>query len=619
MNEVHIRVLGGCEVEVGDKLVRLRHKAAELVGVLALRRSAVPRADLADLLWPEAFEADARHNLRQTLLSLRTRLGAEVIISGPEKAELSPQASVDLWDREDSLRMGLSVEQARDPRVFLPGSTGDWVLPARVDASRRIADAALRIGEQVFVANPSLALEYGRAAASREPDLEAPRGLIVRSCLALGDFACATQEVRAYEETLAGLQGRPTPSRLRAMLAPPLPLDLAGLDLGSLSPAERLRLVLAALPAFRHDLQKCRVAVEASLKDASGASPEDLARAESELANLALAIGDVVASEAHARRAMGANRVSESVRANGAVTLSRVLARMNRVDEAWEYAEWARKTAAAIGDLRTHAAALRAQGTIHLFRLATEDAERTFREAAAVAEATADPELIATIHYNLAFSLLYGGKLRAAADEIEAALEKAPSTAVALLRLGLGRMRQAQGRNREAGDSYRMATDMLRLGGDPFYLAQAVTYLGELALVQEDFEVAHRSFTEAVQIRRTIGDRLGLTTAYRGLGTVAHRTGRHSIAERHLREALRISLEIGEPMAGADVRLALARVLAEVDRTTEALSEARRARRCIVSLRAHALTPDDALSLETADALIARLASAELTGLARAS
>lgn len=421
-------------------------------------------------------------------------------------------------------------------------------------------------------------------------------------------MSSAVREVEEYENSLQKLFGRVPSTRLRALLTPPLSLDFAGLDFARLGASERLRLIVAALPAVLHRPQLGRSALEKALKEAPHAAAEDRSAAESQLAYLALATGDVTAAEAYARRATVLGR-SERAQATARVILSRVLARMNRLDQAWEESEFGREIGIRTGDSALTAAALRSQGTIMLFRLRLPEAEKMFREAISLATLTEERDLVATIRYNLAFALLYSGRVDAAALEIEAALSNAPLSAEALLRMGLGRMLEAQGRKVEAAEAYGAATDRLREGGDPFYLAQAVTYLGELALGWNDLPAARRAFTEAVEIRRTIGDRLGLMTAYKGLGSVAHREGRLRSAERHLREALRFSLEIGEPMAGANTRIALARVLTDAGQKAEALLEARRARRGIAALHADskALTPDDTLSLEVADELVGEL------------
>ena len=601
---MRVRVLGRCEVEADGKVVALRHKAAELFGLLALGPGALPRAQIAQTLWPDADAEDARHNLRQTLVALRGRLGAAPLsVSGDCVGLLPEGVAVDLWDRDAAWQGAPSPEALREARRFLPAATGDWVSAARVAIEERLVATGLRLGEACLNEAPERSLAYAEAAAAHGPDLEAPRALAVRARLALGDRTGAERAIEAYERDLGG------PSRLRGLLAPDEAFLLSGLDPSLLGSTQRLSLAIAAIPALVHRPDAARRLLESALAEAPEASPNDRARAETALAGLAIARGDVLAAEALARRARATEGASAETRTAAEALLARHLARVQRHDEALALAQSAADAARMGHDLVTQARALRTQGAVLLMRHRFGEAQTVLREARDLALRVGDHQNLATIRYNIGFGLSMAGRDDAAADEWEAALRDAPPPSDVELRLGLARIRETQGRWREAGEAYALLVERLEGGENPFVLAQALTCLADLDVRRGDFESARRRYREAVAIRRTIGDRLGLMTAYKGLGTVAHATGDRRAAERELREALRFSQETNEPMAGASVRVALARLLADEGRPAEALATARRARRGILALKAdvRSLTADDTLSLDAVDVLIAGL------------
>jgi tetratricopeptide (TPR) repeat protein len=583
----------------------LRHKAAELIGLLAVKRAPLSRVELAATLWPDAFDADARHNLRQTLLTVRNRLkGGNLLQVDPGVVGLAPDVQVDLWKRNDCWVSNPAPEDLAHLSPFLGSIHADWVVAQRAEFSHRAVEIALNLGEVLLSSSPRRALAYARAAARTDPHLEAPRRLIVKAYLALDDPTQALREIEAFER--GSEVGRL--DHLRALLQPPLPFDFRQAELGVMSPSEILGLVLAALPALAGHPVQARFELRQALEKAPDAPPLVRARAEVELARLAMAAGDIIDAEASVMRAIELAR-SPLSRARAEVVRGRILARTNRLHEARQVLEAALIVAQGHEAFGLIAEAEGALGACAVMEHRMAEAETILGRALAAAERVGNRETIARILQNRATALMYTGRLDAAEAELKRGLEVAPPWSRAAIALGLGRVLHMRGDLAEAERTYGEAAASLR--DDPFALAQALTYVGDCALRREDLGRAQSAYAEAVAIRRTIGDRLGLMSAYKGLGTISHLEGKLAAAESQLREALHFSLEIGEPMGGASVRVALARVLADAGRTQEALAEAKRARRGIANLRAEAkaLTWDDTLSLEAADALVERLES----------
>jgi tetratricopeptide (TPR) repeat protein len=606
---VRLRVLGQCEVEFRGQTVPFRHKVAELLGLLVVRRGPVTRAELAATLWPDAFDTNARHNLRQTLLTVRNRVGdGNLLIIDVNAVSLAPPVEVDLWERTARWECDPSPDDFVGLSPFLAPLHVDWIVAQQSDLDRRAVEMALRRGEMALKEDPRRALAFARSAIQTVCNLVAPRQLAVRAYLALGDTEYALREIEEFETVLSKEFGGAKPHRLRALLQPALPLDFRQANLGVLSPVEVLSLVLATLPALMERPSQTHSVLREALDGAPDAPPDSRARAEVEVARLAMAGGDVFEAEASIARAKELTS-SPLLRARADTIWGRVLARTNRLPEAREVLEKTLEVARKHGAFDLIAEAEGALGACAIMEHRTADAEVILRRALVAAERAGNRDTIARILQNRATALMYSGRLDAAEAELARGLEVAPPWSRALIAMNLGRVRHMRGDWTEAERAYGEAAEALR--DDPYHLAQALTYVGDCALRRGDLGRSHAAYAEAVALRRTIGDRLGLMTAYKGLGTISHREGKLAAAEGQLREALRFSLEIEEPMGGASVRVALARVLAHAGRIREALAEAKRARSRIVNLRAeaNALTWDDTLSLEAVDALVKKLES----------
>lgn len=571
---MRVRVLGRCEVGGAG----LRFRQAELVGLLAVRREAVPRATVASLLWPEVEASVARHNLRQTLVALKGG-GVECVRSEGDVLALTG-VEVDLWELFDRLEGDFEPFGVDE---LLPDVRGEWVYPAREALARGIVAAALRRGEASLPVDPTAALAFARMALAQDPWLESSRSLLIRALLAGGERARAEREIATFE---AGAGGA---GRLRDLLRSVGASPLDGLDYGALSPNARVRLLTAAATG-----DKGRAALAAALAAAPGLGARDRALAEAALASLAMEEGDLAAAETLARAA----------HAGGvALPLVRVLARTDRPDEALAVIDGAE----VLDDWELRAGFDHARGVLFLRRHAFVEAERAMRRALGHAQAAGAASLVARIRQGLATGALWAGRLEAATREVETALGELGEGLAherAILEMTLGRLRETDGRWTEARAAYSRAVAALRDLHDPWSLAQGLTHLGDLARRRGAPDEAVEAYREAIALRRGIGDRLGLATALKGLGQALGAEG-----EAALRESLRTYLASGDPLGGAAAHLPLARFLRDAGRREEALAHALRAAERLGRMKAEAagLSTDDTTSPTAARALVAEL------------
>src|SRR5262245_27904682 len=133
---VHLRLLGRLAVAADAEFtapIRLaRKKAAALVAILAMSPDqAASRDQLAALLWGDCTDRQARHSLRQALVSLRQLLPeADLCSAQPDVIRLRPQAwCVDALRFEELSRSSQPEDLAGAAQLF----RGDFLDGLRLD------------------------------------------------------------------------------------------------------------------------------------------------------------------------------------------------------------------------------------------------------------------------------------------------------------------------------------------------------------------------------------------------------------------------------------------------------------------------------------------------------
>ncbi len=190
---LEIRLFGGVRIRRGGTLLGgfVSAKAPALLAYLACNPGAHHREALAGLLWGELPEADARNNLRQTLSSLRKKVGEHLVITRAQVAfdfDAAYWLDVELferWTREagdlDALDEAIALYRGDFLAGFSPRSAPafeEWMLAQRTRyreqvlwALQRLTDDRLHrrdLGRAMDAATRLLALDPWREEAYRQ-------------------------------------------------------------------------------------------------------------------------------------------------------------------------------------------------------------------------------------------------------------------------------------------------------------------------------------------------------------------------------------------------------------------------------------------------------------------
>jgi DNA-binding NarL/FixJ family response regulator len=217
----HIQLCGELRLESGNTVV----EAAAFPGrqgrlafaYLATHRRAVPRAELAEAIWPDKLPRSWEHDLAAIVSKLRAVLataGLKDAIGGRSRSyELQlPEASVDAHDAatsateaEEALRKGdamKALEAAKHAaessrRAFMVGEEAIWIERYRAEQAailvRSLAVSADVLGEQ---GDSRTAIAHATEAVALEPYTETAYVRLMKLHLAFGNRA---EAVRTYE------------------------------------------------------------------------------------------------------------------------------------------------------------------------------------------------------------------------------------------------------------------------------------------------------------------------------------------------------------------------------------------------------------------------------------
>ena len=198
--------------------ISLSDRELALLIALSLRRETVPRARLADLLWPELDEYAARNALSVCLHRLRHHLGNDqCIVRAKDGYGLNDDVRVDLWEIDRTVtalrsrpalgdterrRLTMVYEKLRGRR---PDRMSHWewfeaterhICELRLEVAHRLASDALSHG------HARRALELAEEMIGYDPCDEAARHIAITAHLATGDRSAAMRQYRQYRETL---------------------------------------------------------------------------------------------------------------------------------------------------------------------------------------------------------------------------------------------------------------------------------------------------------------------------------------------------------------------------------------------------------------------------------
>ena len=216
-------------VRCAGRSVTLSERELALLFALSLRRETVPRARLADLLWPELDEYAARNALSVCLHRLRQHLGNDqAIVRTKDGYALHDDVRVDLWEIDRAVGLLRSRPALADSernlleslheklRARRPERIAQWewfeptarrISELRLEVAQRLASDALSHG------NTRRALDLAEEMIGYDPCDEAARQIAITAHLAGGDRGAAMRQYRQYRDTLlAELQCEPSDS-----------------------------------------------------------------------------------------------------------------------------------------------------------------------------------------------------------------------------------------------------------------------------------------------------------------------------------------------------------------------------------------------------------------------
>lgn len=232
-----LRLLGRFDL-TGAQAGFLGQAGQRLLALVAVHRGTVARWQAAQVLYPEASEAQAASNLRAVLWRIQRGYSA-ILDATTTEIRLSSRLRVDYWAviplAQRLLRGTLALEapdlaealQANLRDDLLPGWPEPWLVPERERFHQLRLHAMEALCSRLTACGwHGAAVDVGLAAVSGDPLRESARCVLVDAYLAEGNVCEALRQFRAFQALLdAELGLRPTEA-LRQRLP-------AGLDLRS--------------------------------------------------------------------------------------------------------------------------------------------------------------------------------------------------------------------------------------------------------------------------------------------------------------------------------------------------------------------------------------------------
>jgi DNA-binding SARP family transcriptional activator len=235
---VKLALLGRFTLRIDGATVDVPDSPAKVLAALALHRRPMPRAVLAELLWPGRARPRPRANLRSVIWRLPSAARSLVAEHG-DCLQLEPEVGVDVdvvvdrclrivhapaepanWTAADSdaVRWGFTDEDLLID--LLPSWDDDWVLverarlrQLRLHALEALADLLVRSGRL------GEAVDAASVALRHEPLRESAAVALVSAHLANGNAVEAHRAFACYRDALQREMGLEPSGRLTALLS----------------------------------------------------------------------------------------------------------------------------------------------------------------------------------------------------------------------------------------------------------------------------------------------------------------------------------------------------------------------------------------------------------------
>ena len=221
-----ICLIDGFRVLQGRHVLRLPGPVERLLGLLAIRRTPVTRAQAAFTLWAESNEQHAAGSLRSALWSLR-RSGHRLVAADGDTLQLAPGTRVDVHAalgaadrliRGDDVALDDAVSQSLLGQL-LPEWYEDWVIAER----RRFDEIRVQALEALCIRHRGdgrlkLAVVAGRAAVDAEPLRESCRRALMLAHVADGNLVDALGQYLEFSHLIRTELGLTPSAQIEALV-----------------------------------------------------------------------------------------------------------------------------------------------------------------------------------------------------------------------------------------------------------------------------------------------------------------------------------------------------------------------------------------------------------------
>jgi predicted ATPase/class 3 adenylate cyclase len=137
--------------------------------------------------------------------------------------------------------------------------------------------------------------------------------------------------------------------------------------------------------------------------------------------------------------------------------------------------------------------------------------------------------------------------LASASDDISGRMAQARARVL----LAAGFLAHRQGDPVAAEPLFQEGLAAYRKLGHGTGVAEALSHLGNVALLRGDYATARSCHEESLAVREQLGDRIGVSSSLHDLGTLAQAEGDHASARTRYEESLALSRELGSPLGTA--------------------------------------------------------------------
>ena len=292
---------------------------------------------------------------------------------------------------------------------------------------------------------------------------------------------------------------------------------------------------------------------------------------------------------------IGARALEEATAAGDDAAVADALRRLAVVhqlrgdpDAARACAARSRDTARSLGDIPRLAEALNVLAGIELESGTVAAARALYGEALELGHR--DPALVARIEQNVGILANIEGDLDVATTHYLRALRGFEALrderGCGMVYHNLGMTAADRHQWPEAYRHYGRCLHLARSTGDLHLQGLAHLNQSEVHIALDRIDDARRNADSALEIFERLGRPADRAAALRILGVIFRATGRLALAEARLRTAVDIAFEAGAPLVEGEAALDLARLYDLMDRRTDAIRFAGRARRIFLQIGA---------------------------------